>query len=877
MAEKKDHQAAEETQPLEDAGTGTEKPEATASWDERLAQVLSPEEIQLVLEGLRADLAARLAKVAAMGATDVGSPLDIKALQMWRDRHRDYHMKPKSIRATEEYGEILARLVDDSSSQMEALVDATNAVNSAATIDEVVSLRHSRKLRKAFPGGHVPTGGAKKAFAPIVSSYQQTEEYERQVADGVDAVEARIRDTLRSGTLSGKFANDIGDLAYGYYWNRSRKANISDASTLQAWLGPDGNGHPIVVRRLASGDSLGPGIARNFVKKMARGEQLTVITEFFDSCYAKGKCRDLLRDIDKRATKDIAQGAIERVTRDDAMDLLAKNPRYAAMIDEIRRREERERRIMAELSGRMPAKPADLYPVARAIHRHFVLHVGPTNSGKTHDAVEALGRAESGVYLAPLRLLAYEQYDRLNSGGCACSMLTGEEEISVSGASHVSSTVEMLDLSKPIDVAVIDECQMMGDPDRGGRWTEAILGVPAKEIHACMAPEAENLVCSLVEACGDDYEVVRHERKVPLRQETGSFSFPKDVRDGDALVVFSRRSVHAVAAELSRNGIPASTIYGALPYDVRHREAERFASGQTRVVVATDAIGMGMNLPIRRVILLEQAKFDGRTERLLLAPEIRQITGRAGRYGQYDLGLWRSDHENKKFGRLAEQPPVALTRAPIGFIRTLLSVEGNVSDLMVKWAGMKVSRPFSKLSLEREIELASELEGVLDSMADVTGVTKDSEEGKRLVYRFATLPFKERDAGLHSTWLKMFNGELPGMEPYEVIVPSGAIPNSMAWLESQYAYLDLLYQYCRVMGLTERYEEIDGRRRIVSDRICELISKSVFEARTCRECGKPMPWNWPYPMCDPCHSRLYPPRRWDYWDGGWEDDDPDYW
>ena len=109
-----------------------------------------------------------------------------------------------------------------------------------------------------------------------------------------------------------------------------------------------------------------------------------------------------------------------------------------------------------------------------------------------------------------------------------------------------------------------------------------------------------------------------------------SSDFTKEARRGTAFIVFSRKDVHAVAGELQRKGFRCSVIYGALPYDVRRNEVKRYVNGETDIVVATDAIGMGLNLPIERVIFLTTEKFDGTQQRPLTPTEIKQIAGRAG-------------------------------------------------------------------------------------------------------------------------------------------------------------------------------------------------------------------------------------------------------
>ncbi|MDP3331971.1 MAG: hypothetical protein Q8S55_08265, partial [Methylococcaceae bacterium] len=122
------------------------------------------------------------------------------------------------------------------------------------------------------------------------------------------------------------------------------------------------------------------------------------------------------------------------------------------------------------------------FTLARLLKRHHHFYLGPTNSGKTHHALIALQNAESGVYLAPLRLLAMEIRDRLVATGVPCNLITGEERVMMDGARHTASTIEMMNPGKSVEVAIIDEIQMLQDPERGSAWTAALIGVPAKFI-----------------------------------------------------------------------------------------------------------------------------------------------------------------------------------------------------------------------------------------------------------------------------------------------------------------------------------------------------------------------------------------------------------
>ena len=280
----------------------------------------------------------------------------------------------------------------------------------------------------------------------------------------------------------------------------------------------------------------------------------------------------------------------------------------------------------------------DSFPMARRLGRKVTLFVGPPNSGKTHSAFERLATAESGCYLAPLRLLALEGRDRLVLRGVPCSLLTGEENVRIEGARVVSSTIEMVGTRTAVKVAVIDEAQMLFDPSRGWAWTQAIMGVPAEELLIICSAFAVPAIENLLGLCGEQATIQRFVRK----QEVQLLPAPvplSGLKMGDAVVAFSRRDVLMLRDQVSEQGHTVSVIYGALPPEVRRREAERYANGHADVLIATDAIGMGLNLPIRRVLFSTLTKFDGVGDRQLDESEVHQIAGRAGRFGMHDEGF----------------------------------------------------------------------------------------------------------------------------------------------------------------------------------------------------------------------------------------------
>lgn len=138
--------------------------------------------------------------------------------------------------------------------------------------------------------------------------------------------------------------------------------------------------------------------------------------------------------------------------------------------------------------------PHEFFPEARQMRRRVVYHAGPTNSGKTYNALQRLRGATYGAYLAPLRLLAQEVYETMNLDGVYCNLLTGQDQRRVPFAQHVAATVEMANLNAMYDVAVVDEIQMIGDRDRGHAWSRVLMGVQAKELHLCGDPSAVGIV-----------------------------------------------------------------------------------------------------------------------------------------------------------------------------------------------------------------------------------------------------------------------------------------------------------------------------------------------------------------------------------------------
>lgn len=269
--------------------------------------------------------------------------------------------------------------------------------------------------------------------------------------------------------------------------------------------------------------------------------------------------------------------------------------------------------------------------------REIICHIGPTNSGKTYAALEAMKASKKGVYCGPLRLLAWEVSEKLRSQNISCDLITGQErEVDPEGAAFTACTIEMLDTEIFYDCGIIDEFQLVGDFSRGWAWTRAFLGMQAKQVHLCGSPSMLDIVHKLCAKTGNTVTAIHYERKSPLTVGGDALRNYAHVRKGDCIIGFSRSVLYDIKAQVERQNkhLKCCIIYGNLPPATRKEQAKLFnadASGYD-VLVASDAVGMGLNLSIQRIVFSALEKFDGKERRPLFSSEIKQIGGRAGRY-----------------------------------------------------------------------------------------------------------------------------------------------------------------------------------------------------------------------------------------------------
>ncbi len=287
--------------------------------------------------------------------------------------------------------------------------------------------------------------------------------------------------------------------------------------------------------------------------------------------------------------------------------------------------------------------PPNWYPEARAINRKMIFHCGPTNSGKTYHALERFINSKSGVYCGPLKLLAVEVHSKANEAGTPCDLVTGEERRFANEnkvpSNHIACTVEMSSVNNPCEVAIIDEIQMIRDIDRGWAWTRALLGIPAGEVHLCGEEAALDLIKELLASTGEELEVRRYKRLTPLTIEDKAVASLDNVKAGDCIVCFSKKDIYSVSLQLEKKGHEVAVIYGTLPPTTKLSQTKKFndPNDSCKLLVATDAIGMGLNLSLRRIIFYSLMKptinEKGELEMdLISTSQALQIAGRAGRY-----------------------------------------------------------------------------------------------------------------------------------------------------------------------------------------------------------------------------------------------------
>ena len=255
--------------------------------------------------------------------------------------------------------------------------------------------------------------------------------------------------------------------------------------------------------------------------------------------------------------------------------------------------------------------------------------LGPTNTGKTHLAIETMLSFDSGMIGFPLRLLAREVYDKVikETNSEKVALITGEEKIIPPQAKYFLCTVESMPIDKYLDFVAIDEIQMCADHERGHIFTDRLLNMRGNKLTMLMGSSTIKNIISNIE---EDIEYINRNRLSKLTY-AGHKKISR-INRKTAIIAFSAEEVYAIAELIRRQKGGAAIVMGSLSPKTRNAQVELYQSGDVDFLVATDAIGMGINMDIDHVYFSNLKKFDGRKLRKLNLSEVGQIAGRAGRY-----------------------------------------------------------------------------------------------------------------------------------------------------------------------------------------------------------------------------------------------------
>ncbi len=505
-----------------------------------------------------------------------------------------------------------------------------------------------------------------------------------------------------------------------------------------------------------------------------------------------------------------------------------------------------------------------VHSLARPLKRKIIYHMGPTNSGKTYHAIEALAAAKTGCYLAPLRLLAGELYDTLNQKGVTTTLLTGEEVIETENATHYSSTIEMARLNQTFDSCVIDEIQMITDPQRGWAWTRALVNIVADEIHLCGDPSVLDLVRKIVELCGDELEIKEYQRMTKLKVMRNPMAL-SELERSDALIVFSRRNALKYKMDLENLGFKVSIVYGRLSPEVRREQARKFDQGETDIMVSTDAIAMGMNLPIKRIIFSTLSKFFNSQEYPITESEIKQIAGRAGRYKRFPTGftscLSRVEDGLDQIKSALDMDLDQKTKCMVGpdldiFSQVNHALEENgldllrLSEFLRLFNTMDFQKPFYCVDLKEMIELAETVE--------------DADQEQKLssaeVFGFACAPVNMGLMDHVQYYVAILNNFVASVPVKNFMIESSS--SDIDYLETSIKCVELYQWLARHFNgknfIFDETELLDNKLDAVA-KLNGLLSEKIMP--TCSSCGCKLPEKSKFAICEECFEKRKTNRR----------------
>jgi hypothetical protein len=554
--------------------------------------------------------------------------------------------------------------------------------------------------------------------------------------------------------------------------------------------------------------------------------------------------------------------------------LLGFNSEYNSIIDEWNENlidKERAKDLLEKVPDLK-----DLYYKARKKKRDVIFYAGETNSGKTYSAFNDLVTHKKGVYLSPLRLLALEGQEEIIKRGFPCSYLTGEESDIQDGANFICSTIEMLDIQEEYDCAIIDEIQMIANIDRGTGWLEALIGVNASTVILTGTKAALPIVQKICDYTNDNLTVVTLEKKTRLVIDNRDIHVTT-VPDNSAIIAFSKKEIHRIKGLIDQ---PTAIIYGSLSPEVRRQEAEKFRSGEAKVLISTDAIGMGLNLPIEHIYFSGIEKYNGVDFSKIKEEEVLQISGRAGRYKLFDegkVGFIDTDNDfvdrrsamsylkqviDKKISRDVEYARLSITRNMFYILSDLLDNYDlkRISRFFFKFMQEKVDQDFITVTIPTDfydrLDLVDELvtsfeEGMNEDVVSFEDklnllflpldVSKKSYEAKSVIKAFLNRKYLEKDKKVNlmpKLSISLLPNSLLGIEQLEKNVHLCDLLHNLDLKYPDYSLSVLNYA---------------SQKDLYQDAMIKIINHEDFSAN-CRKCEAPIEIGM-HSICESCFKK----------------------
>lgn len=373
--------------------------------------------------------------------------------------------------------------------------------------------------------------------------------------------------------------------------------------------------------------------------------------------------------------------------------------------------------------------------------------LGPTNTGKTREAIARMLRHRTGMIGLPLRLLAREVYDKVRAekGNAVVGLVTGEERILPPTVRYWICTTEAMPVGNGVDFLAVDEIQLCADSERGHVFTDRLLHARGRLATLFLGAKT---IAPIIRDMVPEIRIDQHQRLSRLTY-SGRARIAR-MRPRTAIVAFTIEDVYMIADAVRRHCGGAAVVMGGLSPKTRNAQVDIYQNGDVDYLVATDAIGMGLNLDIRHVAFAGQVKFDGRTVRALLPAELAQIAGRAGRHRTN--GTFGVTHECQELNR-----------------HVVESIEGNRFETISRLQWRNSALDFRSITfLLRSLDKASPHRRlikvrqpadhrVLETLAEINDVTKrtTTPDDVRLLWEVCQLPdFRKFSASSHADLIR---------------------------------------------------------------------------------------------------------------------------